>query len=292
MMDDAGIFAEAARLARSGMRFALAGIVDARGSTPRSRARMLVRGDASALGTIGGGIVESKVIADAMDCMRLSKSRLIRYDLDSLTGNDSVGMLCGGSMEVFIDVVPARKKLVIVGAGHVGQALAKLADFAGFGVVLVDERKDMANAERFPMAESIYCDENLGIALEKLPVDAEASVVIATHADDETALRALIAKPWNYIGMMGSRRKVKAIMEKLKGEGLAQDLLSKVRAPIGLDIEAETPEEIAVSIIAEILADANNASGDHLAGKLSFEENNKTANNSSMDVGQGKQGEK
>ena len=272
MTDDAGIFAEAARLARSGTRFAIAGIVDASGSTPRSRARMLVRGDASALGTIGGGIVESKVIADSIACMKLNQSSLIRYDLDSLAGKDSVGMLCGGSMEVFIDVVPARRKLVIVGAGHVGQALAKLADFAGFGVSVVDERKEMANTELFPMAESIYCAESLGAALDELPVDAEAAVVIATHADDERALRALIAKPWSYIGMMGSRRKVKALMDTLRGEGVPQDILSRVRAPIGLDIEAETPEEIAISIIAEILADANKASGNHLAQQVLFRE--------------------
>jgi len=247
------------------MRFALAGIVAASGSTPRSKARMLVRSDASTLGTIGGGIVESKVIVDALECMRLKKSRLARYDLDSCAGKDSVGMLCGGSMEVFIDVVPARRKLVIVGAGHVGQALAKLADFAGFGVSIVDERKDMASAERFPMAESLYCNENLVEALKGLPFDPEASIVIATHADDERALRALLVKPWSYLGMMGSRRKVLTLMDTLRGEGFSPDLLSKVRAPIGLDIEAETPEEIAISIIAEILADANQASGDHLA---------------------------
>ena len=267
MMDDAGIFDEAARLARSGMRFAMAGIVAASGSTPRSKARMLVRGDATTLGTIGGGIVESKVIVDALECIRVNKSRIARYDLDSCAGKDSVGMLCGGSMEVFIDVVPARRKLVIVGAGHVGQALAKLADLAGFCVSIVDERKDMASAERFPMAESLYCNDNIIEALKGLPFDPETAFVIATHADDERALRALLVKPWKYLGMMGSKRKVYALMDKLREEGFTPDLLAKVRAPIGLDIEAETPEEIAISIIAEILVDTNQASGDHLAQK-------------------------
>jgi xanthine dehydrogenase accessory factor len=265
MSDDAGIFAEAARLSSSGLRFAMAGIVTASGSTPRSNARMIVRGDSTTLGTIGGGLVESKVIGDAMECMNIGRARLVRYDLDTCSGKDSVGMLCGGSIDVFIDVVPARHRLVIIGAGHVGLALARLADFAGFGVAIVDERKELATRERFPMAEALYCEDDLIEAMGKLPQDSDAAIVIATHSDDERALRSMIARPWSYLGMLGSRRKITLLTEKLKSEGLAPGLLAKVRAPIGLDIEAETPEEIAVSIIAEILSDARSAQGGHLA---------------------------
>lgn len=267
MSDDAEIFAEAARLSRSGLRFAIAGIVVASGSTPRSQARILVRGDATTLGTIGGGIVESKVVDDALRCMETGKPGLFRYDLGA-AGSDSVGMLCGGSMEVFIDVVPARRRLVIVGAGHVGQALARLAEFSGFGVSIVDERKEMATRERFPTAEALYCKDDLVEALGELPLDPEVAIVIATHADDERALRSLLPKPWRYLGMMGSRKKVGILTEKLRGEGFAPERLAKLRAPVGLDIDAETPEEIAISIIAEIIADERGADCLHLAGKM------------------------
>ena len=200
MSDDAEIFAEAARLSKSGLSFALAGIVAASGSTPRSAARMLVRGDGTTLGTIGGGIVESKVIADALECMKSGKSRTTRYDLDTCSGKNSVGMLCGGSMQVFIDAVAARRRLVIIGAGHVGLALAKLADFAGFGVAVVDERVGMATKERFPMTDELYCCGDLVETLKLLPPDPEACIVIATHSDDERALRTMIGQPWSYLG--------------------------------------------------------------------------------------------
>lgn len=271
MSDDAGIFAEAARLSRLGLRFAMSGIVAAQGSTPRSNARMLVRGDSTSLGTIGGGVVESKVIADALECMKAGRSKLFRYDLDTCSGKDSVGMLCGGSIEVFIDVVPSRRRLVIIGAGHVGLALARLADFSGFGVAIVDERREMATRERFPMAETLLCGKGLIAILEELPPDPNAVIVIATHADDERALRTMLRKSWSYLGMMGSRRKVGLLMDALRKEGVAAELLEKIRAPVGLDIEAETPEEIAVSIISEILADAKNSSCRHLSEKLHLE---------------------
>ncbi|HWR10958.1 MAG TPA: XdhC/CoxI family protein [Rectinemataceae bacterium] len=267
MSDDADIFAEAARLSRFGLRFALAGIVSSSGSTPRSKARMLMRGDGTTLGTIGGGIVESKVIADAAECLKSGESRTARYDLDTCSGKDSVGMLCGGSMEVFIDVVVGRPRLVIIGAGHVGLALAKLADFAGFGVAVVDERPSMVTGERFPMAEALYCDGDLVESLNKLPADPEALIVIATHSDDERALRAMIGRPWKYLGMLGSRGKVSLLMEKLGREGVEPTLLAKVRAPIGLDIDAETPEEIAISILSEIIADTRSSTCGHMSEK-------------------------
>lgn len=268
MADDAEIFAEATRLSRSGRTFALAGIVAASGSTPRASARMLVRADSTTLGTIGGGLLESRVIADALACIASRRPKVLRYDLDSCSGRDSVGMLCGGSMEVFIDVVPPRRRLLIVGAGHVGLALARLASFAGPAVSVVDERLEMVSKERFPMAEALYSGSDLIEALKKVPADPDDAVVIATHADDERALRAVLQRTWRYCGMLGSRRKIKILFEKLKGEGIDPELLAKVRAPIGLDIGAETPEEIAISILAEILADDTSTSCKHLAEAL------------------------
>lgn len=268
MNDESAIFAEAARLADSGSPFAIASIVASQGSTPRSRARMLVRGDATTLGTIGGGIVESRVVSDALECMKTGHSRVIRYVLDSCSGQESIAMLCGGSMEVFIDIAASRRRLVIIGAGHVGLALAKLADFAGFRVAVVDERRELVTKERFPMASELYCEEDLVDTLKMLPEDLDAAFVIATHSDDERALRTLIGGKWSYLGMLGSRRKVKILFDKMIQEGIPETLLARVRAPIGLDIGAETPEEIAISILAEILADTRKASISHFAEEL------------------------
>jgi xanthine dehydrogenase accessory factor len=161
--------------------------------------------------------------------------------------------------------VPPRRRLLIVGAGHVGLALARLASFAGCAVSVVDERLEMVSKERFPMAEALYSGSDLIEALKKVPADPDAAVVIATHADDERALRAMLQRTWSYCGMLGSRRKVKILFEKLGGEGTDPELLAKVRAPIGLDIGAETPEEIAISILAEIFADDTSTSCNHLA---------------------------
>ena len=268
MNDDSAIFSEAANLAASGKSFAIASIVDSQGSTPRSKARMLVRDDATTLGTIGGGIVESRVVSDALACIGAGRSRMVRYTLDSSPGKDSIAMQCGGSMEVFIDVAPSRPRLVVIGAGHVGLALARLGDFAGFRITIADERRELVTKERFPMASELYCEGDLVETLKQLPVDADAAVVIATHSDDERALRTMLGGQWGYLGMLGSRRKVKMLFDKLAGEGFPGSTLKRVRAPVGLDIGSETPEEIAISILAEILADTRKASTSHFSEAL------------------------
>ena len=265
MNDDSAIFSEAARLADSGQPFAITSIIASQGSTPRSSARMLVRGDGSTLGTIGGGSLESRVISDALACIKAGHSRMAQYTLDSCSGEDSIAMLCGGSVEIVIDVATIRRRIVIIGAGHVGLALAGLADFAGFRVAVVDERSELVTKTRFPMASELYCREDLVEALKLLPVDPDAVLVIATHSDDERALRTMLGEKWGYLGMLGSRRKVKLLFDKLRREGFSASLLERVRAPIGLDIAAETPEEIAVSIVAEILADTRKATISHFS---------------------------
>jgi xanthine dehydrogenase accessory factor len=265
MNEESAIFSEAARLTDSGFPFAIASITGSQGSTPRTKARMLVRGDGTTLGTIGGGNLEQRVTADALECIKSRGSRTIRYSLDSCSGRESVDMLCGGSVEVFVDVAASRQRIVIIGAGHVGLALARLADFAGFRVAVVDERGELITKERFPMAAELYCREDLIDALDLIPADPDAAIVIATHSDDERALRTMIKRQWSYLGMLGSRRKVKLLFEKLEREGTPETLLKKVRAPVGLDIAAETPEEIAISILAEILADKRNASISHFS---------------------------
>lgn len=261
MSAEVNLFAEAARLFGLGLPFAMASIAESRGSTPRTMARMLVRADGSALGTIGGGRVESLVIDDALSCIRDGRGGIRDYSLDGRDDGDSAGMLCGGSMKVFIDVSPARRNLVIIGAGHVGLALAKMADFAGLGVTVVDERPALVTRERFPMAGGLVCAADIADAIASLPDDPESLVVIATHADDERALRAMLPRKWKYLGLLGSRRKVAILFDKLKNEGTDPEKMGRIRAPVGLDIGAESPEEIAVSILAEILADTTSSNG-------------------------------
>ena len=265
MNDDSAIFSEAARLAGSGQPFAITSIIASQGSTPRTSARMLVRGDGSTLGTIGGGSLESRVVSDALACIKAGRSRTAHYSLDSCSGKDSVPMLCGGSVEIVIDVATTRRRIVIIGAGHVGLALAGLADFAGFRVAVVDERKELVTKTRFPMASELYCGEDLVEALKLIPADPDAALVIATHSNDERALRTMLGEKWSYLGMLGSRRKVKLLFDKLRREGFPASQLERVRAPIGLDIAAETPEEIAVSIVAEILADTRKTTVSHFS---------------------------
>jgi xanthine dehydrogenase accessory factor len=278
MKGDAEIFAEAASLSSRGAAFAICTIDAAEGSVPRTQARLLVRADGSTLGTIGGGTLELRVISDALSALRTgvvplaspasgpSSPAARRYDASSL------GMLCGGSVEVHFDLVAAARSLLIVGAGHVGLALARLADTAGFRISVADDRPSLTEKSRFPMAASIHCASPLESALEAALSERDAAapgksaIVIATHADDERALRFLIGKRWDYLGMLGSRAKVKSLKDRLAAEGVDPALRARLRAPVGLDIGAETPEEIAVAILAEILADFNSADAKHLCG--------------------------
>lgn len=278
-MDSVTIFSHAAKLCSSGVSFALASIVQAKGSTPRAAARMLIEENGACLGTIGGGLLESKVIKDALECIKHGTSAIKTYVLTSCSsthespastaevdsGSSHLDMECGGTIEIAIDVVAGRKQLIIIGAGHVGLALARIADFAGFSVIIVDERSSLANLERFPMASGIYTNTDLVTAIHQVPEHDGQIVVIATHSDDERALRTMITRKWAYLGMLGSRRKVALLLEKLAGEGVPVERLANVHAPIGLDIGSETPEEIAVSIIAEIMKVISNTSGNSLS---------------------------
>jgi xanthine dehydrogenase accessory factor len=254
MAGDAEILAEAAALSAQGRAFALVSIHSSSGSTPRTRARLLVRADGSTLGTIGGGSLETKVISEALACIAESKPKLLRYELTESKDINSISMYCGGTQELYIDVIPARRRILIVGAGHVGLALARLADYLGFLVEVADDRDVAAQREDFPRTVVFYMDQDLGALLSRLPDDPSRAIVVATHSRDAEALRALIKKSWAYLGLLGSRKKVSTLFKDLKAEGFSEALLNTIHAPVGLEIGAETPEEIAVSIISEILS--------------------------------------
>ncbi len=253
--------------------FVLATILESSGSTPRTRARMIVEADGKCHGTIGGGRVEARVIEEARACMASGRPKTLDFDLSG-NGPEPDPMLCGGTMKVLLEPGELRPRLLLVGAGHVNLALARAAAPLGFRIAVADERPDLVTEERFPMASELYAGPSLREALEASSPAAsapaeETSVLIATasHASDEAALRYFIDKPCAYLGMLGSRRKTRVLLSRLAESGVTEETLARVRAPVGLDIGAQTPEEIAVSILGEILAERSGRAGGPLAGR-------------------------
>jgi xanthine dehydrogenase accessory factor len=261
------LFSKAAELAGCNIPFAMATIVSSKGSTPRGKAKMIVLADGTTFGTVGGGLVEAKVIAEARKALDFDRPAMLDYSLDHGPGPGSLDMECGGAMRVFVEVFGARPRVLIAGGGHVGLEIAKLARSIGYRVAVVDDRPDFVTSERFPMAAELYVQTDLDSALAAAPVDGNTCVVIATHAGDERALRRFAGSDCRYLGFLGSRRKVRVLVDRLRAEGFPDAQLARIRAPIGLDLGAETPEEIAVSIIAEIMAVVTGRDAAPLSGR-------------------------
>jgi len=234
---------------------ALVTIVRSSGSTPqRTGAKMLVFADGRTVGTIGGGCYENDALGKAREAIANGKPALVKYDLNDDFVQES-GLICGGQMEVYIDPIAPSPALYVIGAGHVGWNLARIAADAGFRIHVLDDREKFANAERFPFADTIEVDD-IGAWLHKADLPASAYVVVVTrgHTHDFEAVRALAARDLRYLGLIGSRAKVARIFDALESEGMPLECLQRVHAPIGLDIGAITPAEIAVSILAELIA--------------------------------------
>jgi xanthine dehydrogenase accessory factor len=234
--------------------FAVATVVRVHASTPRETgAKMGVHPDGSIFGTIGGGELEELVKADALEVIRTRKSILKNYSLTPLKGG-GIGTECGGETEIFIDPVGFGSKLLIFGAGHIAEALYKIASVLGMGIEIVDERPEYARAGKFPGA-IVRCMEISELDAETLITpDTYAVVVTHGHGNDREALKFLLGHGAAYVGMIGSRRKVKVLFDSLAKEGADRAELADVYAPIGLNIGAESPQEIALSIMAEIIA--------------------------------------
>ena len=215
---------------------------------------MLVFEDGSILGTVGGGCVESDVRKGAMEVMRDEKPKTFTFNLDQRPDDDT-GLVCGGSLQVFIEPVIPAPQLYIFGAGHVGLNVCKVAALAGFEVIVCDDREQYANHERFPDAREIHAGE-MDAVLSELSPSAAAYLVIVTrgHQHDMRVLRWALDTPAHYIGMIGSGRKVLTIFQQLEAEGVPRESFQRVFAPIGLEISAAMPEEIAISIVAELIA--------------------------------------
>lgn len=248
-----GVFEEAARLERENRPFALATIVRAKGSTPRSEGAMIIRSDGSALGTVGGGAMELYVVDQAIEAMAEGKSRTVRRELYG-DGEASTGMECGGTMEVHIHVARPKPKLLLVGGGHVNLAIAGAAALLEFDLSVAEDRPEFATAERFPWARRFYLDADIRRALASADIDENTSVVIATKGEDIEAAEVVLRSPAAYVGMLGSKRKVALATERLREAGVPEERIEKFHSPIGLDLGAETPAEIALSVLSEILA--------------------------------------
>ncbi|MBZ5646688.1 MAG: XdhC/CoxI family protein [Acidobacteriia bacterium] len=249
------LYEEIVKLRREGRRGALATIVNVRGSIPSfETAKMLVRDDGSIVGTIGGGCVEAEVWQAAREVMEQEKPRTLTFNLNNNPKYDS-GLVCGGTLDVFVEPVMPVPQLYLFGAGHVSLHLYKVARQAGFDVTVVDDREAYANRERFPEAREIHADD-FDHACSQLSLNENSYLVIVTrgHRDDMRVLRWAAGTPARYIGMIGSKRKVIEIYKELEREGIAREKLERVHAPVGLDIGAITPEEIAVAIVAELIA--------------------------------------
>jgi xanthine dehydrogenase accessory factor len=249
------IYEEIVKLRQEGRRGAVATIVNVRGSIPSFKtAKMLVRDDGSMCGTIGGGCVEADVWRAAREVMEEEKPRTLTFDLNQDPKYDT-GLVCGGTLDIFIEPVLPPALLYIFGAGHVSVSLYRSAANAGFEVTVIDDREAFASRERFPEARDVIA-EDFDQAMGRLSPSAAAFIVIVTrgHRDDMRVLRWAVQTKARYVGMIGSKRKTIAIFRELQKEGLPAHLFEHVHAPIGLDIGAVTPEEIAVSITAELIA--------------------------------------
>jgi xanthine dehydrogenase accessory factor len=249
------IYSEIVRIRELGGRAALATIVRRVGSTPRKDcAKMLVREDGSSLGSVGGGCVEGEIWQKAREVMDTGRPQLVSFELNSRDAENE-GLICGGTVDVFVEPIMSDPKLYILGAGHLGLALGELGHRVGFQVTVVDDRERFASRERFPSAEQVLVRPFDGCLVD-LPVDRNSYVVIVTrgHSHDCTATEQAIQTQARYVGLVGSRRKIKLIAETLIEKGYTAEHFSNLFAPIGLPIGSETPEEIAVSVIAELIA--------------------------------------
>jgi xanthine dehydrogenase accessory factor len=249
------VYAAIVEVLSHGGRAAVATIVRATGSTPqRVGAKMLVREDGSQVGTIGGGCYESDAFLRARRAIESGRAELAHYELNDDVAEEN-GLICGGRMDVFIEPISPAPELFVIGAGHVGAQLAALSPGAGFRTHVVDDREKFASADRFPDAASVTA-QPLPEWLESATLPRGAYVVVVTrgHRHDLDALRQLIQRDLAYLGLIGSRAKVARLYEVLQEEGVSAERLRRVHAPIGLDIGAVTPEEIAVSILAELIA--------------------------------------
>lgn len=257
------LFEKAARLEKQNIAFAIVTITKSVGSTPRSQAKMIVLADGTTYGTVGGGVVEFEAIARSRVCITEKRNETMDMSLTIAEGHN-----CGGTVELFIEVIPPAFRLILIGGGHVNLEIARIAHQCSFYLELVETRSEFATQERFPWVSTFHVGPSVEEALASVTIDDECALVIATHDLDRQVLERVILSPARYIGMLGSRTKVNSFKRYLverKGIGL-QDM-ERFFSPIGLDIGSETPEQIAVAVVAELMMVLNKKDGKPLSRK-------------------------
>ncbi len=228
-------------------------IIRSQGSTPRhAGSKMLVKSDGSIIGSVGGGEMENRTISAALECIKTGTPGWLDYNLDDPAQGDPG--LCGGQVEIYMEPIIPKPILVVVGAGHVGQAVAHLAYWLDFRIVVSDDRPEFCNPETIPNAEE-YFPMPLEKFTEEFKITPWTYVVMTTRSVDVDVpgLPGLLDSPAAYIGVIGSRRRWETTRKQLEAAGVASDKIKRVHSPMGLKIHAETPEEISVSILAEII---------------------------------------
>ena len=265
------IYEELVRLRNSGQKCALATIVEVRGSIPSyESAKLLVREDGSMTGTIGGGCVEAEVWNAAREVIQTEKPKHLTFNLGQDAAYDN-GLICGGQLDVFVEPIMPVPHAFIFGAGHISKSLSKVATLAGFASVVIDNRDTFANRERFPEAAAVHAAEYEEV-FPQLAINETSYVIIVTrgHRDDMRVLELAVATPARYIAMIGSKRKVLNVIRELEKQGIPRESFERIHAPVGLDIGAISPEEIAISVTAEMIAVRRNAGSKWRALSLSI----------------------
>lgn len=249
------IYGEIVRLRHEGRKAALATIVRRLGSTPRKdHAKMLIYDDGTTLGSVGGGCTEAEVWQEARQVMASGQGSILKYELTQKDAENE-GLVCGGTVEIFIEPILPDPKVIIMGAGHVGQAIAEAAHRVGFKVAVLDDREAFAHPSRFPQADEIIID-TFDRSLDRTAVTENSFILVVTrgHSHDQIALEKAIQTGARYVGLLGSRRKIQILVENLLDKGFPPQRFTRVYAPVGIEIGSETPEEIAVSVVAELIA--------------------------------------
>jgi xanthine dehydrogenase accessory factor len=243
------IFEEIIAARKSNQPVVLATVIESRGSAPREEgARMLVRSDGTIAGTVGGGAIEKIIIDEAMKLMVGGTARLISHDLKD------IGMTCGGGMSVFIEPLVPAPQLLVFGAGHIGACLAQIGKMLEFHVTVVDSRPEFARADRLPWADTVIAEE-YATAIDQITFNERTYVVILTHKHihDFEVLEKCLNKKYRYLGMIGSKTKVAKVLQQLRDNGVADEIIAQIHSPVGIKIGANTPAEIAISILAKII---------------------------------------
>jgi len=251
----ADFFERVAAQLREGRRLAIVTVLETEGSTPRKAgARMAVLEDGAILDSVGGGAFEARVLSDARELLATGGTAIREYSLREDGGPGATGMVCGGRARVHLQVEVPPERLLVFGAGHVGAAVARLADSLGFAVTVLDERPEFLDPSHFPSRVKLWrSGPEFSGDLPAIDSATYIAIVTRSHGTDLAALRRVAAGPAAYVGLIGSRRKVEVVMSRLREEGVPAGALERVHAPIGLPIGACTPEEIAVSIAGELV---------------------------------------